>query len=77
MRLFLELYEKIPEDKQVIMIEGMVRIPITSTKDCPVLVKKLKDALPFSQYKAFLHYCYHEEGKPCKFIKLDIDRLKI
>lgn len=77
MRLFLELHENVPEDKEVIMIGGMVRIPITSTKDCPVLVKKLKDILPLSQYKARLHHCYHEEGKPCKLTKLDISKLKV
>ena len=72
MRLYFELVEKVPKDKEALNIGGFLRIPIKDRKTVLFIAKLLKDVIPLKNYKAQLHYCYHDEGKPCKLEEIDV-----
>jgi len=67
MRTYLELYEILPPDS--IEESDFIRIDITewSRKDVDEAIQLLRQhaSESYSNYILQLHYCYHDEGKPC------------
>ena len=66
MRLYLELYEKVPVDQQELNVGGFMRFPLKSVEDAKPLLDSLSSFYDLSRYDIKIHYCFHDEGKPCK-----------
>jgi len=63
MRLFFEAYKRLkPEEETLGIPQQMLRIEISTEDDAYMLKDKYKDT--FDEF--YIHYCYHDEGKPCK-----------
>ena len=72
MRLYFELVEKVPKGEETLNIGGFLRIPIKDKKAILLILKLLKDIIPLKNYKAQLHYCYHDEGRSCKLEEINL-----
>jgi len=66
MRIYLELTEILPEG--FTEEADFIRIDITNwgKEDVDTAIELLKEhARVYEHYVIQVHYCYHEEGKPC------------
>ena len=62
MRLFLEI-EEIVEPP---LIGQSIRVEVKSEEEAEQVLQQLKQFFTGKKYVVKLHYCYHEEGKPCE-----------
>jgi hypothetical protein len=66
MRIYLELYETLPPESAE--EPDFIRVDVTgwSQRDIDSAVQLLREhAKAYEHYVLQVHYCYHEEGKPC------------
>jgi len=66
MRIYLELFEVLPKDS--VEEADFIRIDVTdwSQSDIDNAIQLLKEhAQSYEHYVLQIHYCYHDEGKPC------------
>jgi len=71
MRIYLELYE-LPEG--FTEEADFIRIDVTgwSQSDIDTAIRLLKEhAQIYKHYVIQMHYCFHEENKPCNVVILD------
>jgi len=71
MRLYLELYEKVPKSGRTLNIGGFMRFPLQTIDDAKPLLDSLSSFYDLSCYDIKIHYCYHDEGKSCKIEKYE------
>jgi hypothetical protein len=72
MRIYLELYEILPEGSAE--EADFIRIDVTkwSKEDVDSAIQLLKEhARIYDHYALQMHYCFHEENKPCNVVILD------
>jgi hypothetical protein len=72
MRIYLELIEVLPEGSAE--EADFIRIDVTdwSKKDVDQVIQLLKEqAEQYEHYIIQMHYCYHEEGKPCSIAVIE------
>ena len=66
MRIYLELTEKIPVKDSTTNIGGFMRFPLSSIEMAKPLLSALSSFYDLSLYTKKIHYCFHDEGLPCK-----------
>jgi len=70
MRTYVELHE-IREDEQE---PDLVRVDVTdwTREDIDALIQELKQYgdTNYAHYRLLIHYCRHDEGGSCSFIKV-------
>ena len=62
MRLFLEIKE-IAEPP---LVGQSIRVEVKNEEEAKQVLQQLRQFFSEKRYIARLHYCYHEEGKPCE-----------
>ena len=62
MKLFLEI-EEIAEAP---LIGQSIRVEVRNEEEAEQVLEQLRQFFTGKKYIAKLHYCYHEEGKPCE-----------
>lgn len=66
MRIYLEAIEIPPEEAPADYTPEFIRLDATGKNEADVL-RDLKMLLnPEKHYVVQKHYCYHDEGKPCR-----------
>jgi len=66
MRLYLEIVEVLSEEEEFTRQPQLVRVEVESEDEAYQLYNQLKPLFNGRKYIARIHYCYHEEGKPCQ-----------
>ena len=66
MKLFLEVIKERTEEEDTYGFPAQeFRYEVKSEDEAKEVAKKLKEIMPEPEWKYQLHYCYHDEGKPC------------
>lgn len=66
MYLYLEIIEELEEEETFIRQPQMIRIEIKSEDEAPKLLETLEPLFCGRKYTKRIHYCYHDENKPCE-----------
>ncbi|MCD6198919.1 MAG: hypothetical protein J7K15_10175 [Deltaproteobacteria bacterium] len=66
MRLYLEIMELLSEEEMFTRQPQFIRVEVRDEDQAMQLYQQLKPLFAGRKYVARLHYCYHEEGKPCE-----------
>ena len=66
MRLYLEIEEVLSEEERLTKQPTFLRFEVHNEDEAKELYEQLKPFLANITYKVNLHYCYHDEGKPCR-----------
>jgi len=66
MRMYFEIYELLSEEEMFTKQPQQIRIEITSEDEADTLLQQYEPLFEGRKYVAQIHYCYHEEGKPCE-----------
>jgi hypothetical protein len=73
MRVYLELFEVLPEGSTE--EADFIRIDVTewSREDVEVAIQLLREhaRLSYEHYVLQVHYCYHDESKPCSIVLIE------
>jgi len=73
MRLYLEIEEVLSEEERLTKQPQFVRFEVSNEDEAKELYEQLKPFLADITYKVYLHYCYHDEGKPCRREEVEWD----
>jgi len=66
MKLFLEIIKERTEEEETYGFPVQeIRYEVKDEEEAKKLYNILTKALNLEGWKAQLHYCYHDEGKPC------------
>jgi hypothetical protein len=73
MRIYLELVEALPEGSTE--EADFIRIDVTewSQSDIDTAIQLLREhaRLSYEHYTLQVHYCYHDESKPCSVVVVE------
>ncbi len=68
MHIYLEFEEKLSEEEILTRQPQTMRIEVSSRKEAIDKWSAIKKVMPLPQhYEVRIHFCYHDEGKPCRF----------
>jgi len=66
MKLFLEIIKERTEEEEEFGFPAQeFRYEVKDEEEAKKLAEKLKEIMQEPEWKYQLHYCYHDEGKPC------------
>ena len=66
MRMYFEMYELLSEEEMFTRQPQQIRIEIVSEDEAQKYLQQFEPLFEGKKYEARIHYCYHEEGKPCE-----------
>jgi len=66
MRMYFEMYELLTEEEMFTRQPQQIRIEIASEDEAQKYLSQFEPLFEGKKYEARIHYCYHEEGKPCE-----------
>jgi len=66
MRMYFEMYELLSEEEMFTRQPQQIRIEIASEDEAQKYLSQFEPLFEGKKYEARIHYCYHEEGKPCE-----------
>ena len=66
MRLYLEIIEQLSEEELLTRQPQILRIEVPDEDKGLNYYKLVKNLFSNIHYIARFHYCYHDEGKPCR-----------
>ena len=66
MRMYFEMYELLTEEEAFTRQPQEIRVEISSEDEANTLLQQYEPLFEGRKYEARIHYCYHEEGKPCE-----------
>ena len=66
MRLYLEILEILSEEEELTRQQQMLRIEVKSKEHAMEVLKVVEPLFRGLKCEKRLHYCYHDEGKPCE-----------
>ena len=66
MRMYFEMYELLSEEEMFTKQPQQIRVEISSEDEADTLLQQYEPLFEGRKYVAQIHYCYHEEGKPCE-----------
>ena len=68
MKIYLEVDEILSEQEMLTKQPFQFRVEVQSREEAIQKFEALKSLIPLPQhYEARIHYCGHDEGKPCRF----------
>ena len=66
MRMYFEMLELLTEEEMFTRQPQQIRIEIASEDEAQKYLSQFEPLFEGKKYEARIHYCYHEEGKPCE-----------
>jgi len=66
MRMYFEMLELLSEEEAFTRQPQQIRIEIASEDEAQKYLQQFEPLFEGKKYVAQIHYCYHEEGKPCE-----------
>ena len=66
MKIYLEIMEKLSDEEMLTRQPQEFRKEVASKEEALKLYAQIKPIFAGISYVAQIHYCYHDEGMPCK-----------
>jgi len=66
MRMYFEMLELLSEEEIFTRQPQQIRVEIASEDEAQKYLSQFEPLFSGRKYVAQIHYCYHEEGKPCE-----------
>jgi hypothetical protein len=70
-KIYLEIMEKLSEEEMTTRQPQQLRIEVSSKEEALKLYEQFKPLFEGRSYVAQIHYCRHDEGKPCEIEKIE------
>ena len=70
MKLYLEIIEDLTEEELLTKQPQVIRIEVKDKDEALGKLKMLEPLFANRNYRKQLHYCYHDENKPCSIEEL-------
>ena len=64
--IYLEIEEQLSEEEAFTKQPRTLRIEVKDEDEAYQLYEKYKELFSDCNYVARIHYCHHDEGKPCE-----------
>ena len=66
MKMYFEMIEDLTEEERLTRQPLQIRLELRDEAKAPGLLKLFSTHFAGRRYHAQIHYCYHDEGKPCR-----------
>lgn len=73
--IYLEIVEQLSEQEAFTRQPRELRIEVKDEREALKLYEKYKELFSDCNYVARIHYCHHDEGKPCELKVIEVHRV--
>ena len=71
MKLYFEIEEILTEEEMLTRQPLTIRVELSDESKAEGYLKLFRNFFSGRKYVARIHYCYHDEGKPCEMKELE------